>query len=138
MLSEAHIDFAKIVLDYSEKFDYTESIKKMLWMVTAFERSIPNANELHYDDKEMFFDIFTQLISDYVMNIYNPDLLNMEDAEVLPELHRFGYYITLAFTARNEGEEILYVRLLKEALRLCESMKDVVAFYLSEFEKSLK
>lgn len=138
ILSEAHIDFAKVVLDYYEKFDYTESIKKMLWMVTAFEKAIPNAKEFNEDDKGVFFDTFVQLLSDYVMNIYNTDLLNLEDVEVLPALHRFGYYMTLAFTALDNDEEIAYVRLLKEALRLCEPMKDVVAFYLAQFEKSLK
>lgn len=138
MVSEAHYDFAKIVLDYSEQFDYTESIKKLCWMVTVFECAVPIAKELSDDDKGTFFDTFVQLLSDYVMNIYNPDLLNPEDVDILPELHRFGYYMTLAFTAYNEGEEIVYVRMLKEALRLCEPMKDVVQYYLSELEKSLK
>ena len=71
------------------------------------------------------------------MNIYNPELLNPEDADVLPELHRFGYYMSLAFTAQNEGNDIAYIRSLKEALRLCEPMKDVVSYYLKEFEKHL-
>ncbi len=138
MISEAHYDFAKVVLNYSEQFDYTESIKNMYWMVTAFECAVPISKELSEDDKGEFFDTFVQLLSDYVMNIYNPDLLNPEDVDILPELHRFGYYMTLAFTALNEGEEITYVRMLKEALRLCEPMKDVVSYYLSELEKSMK
>lgn len=138
MISDAHFDFAKVILDYYENNESMESIRKMSWMVTAFECAVQDSKELHKDEKQAFFDSFMQILSDYVMNIYNPELFNLEDIDVLPELHRFGYFMTLAFTALNNGEEISYVRLLKEALRLCEPMKDVVSYYLSEFEKSMK
>ena len=41
------------------------------------------------------------------MNIYNADLLNPEDIEVLPELHRFGYYMMLAVNAKENNENYL-------------------------------
>ena len=114
------------------------TIRKLYWMVTAFELGVENTDTLYHEDKAVYFDTFICALSDYIMNIYNPDLLNPDDAEVLPELHRFGYYMTLAFTAQNEGNQITYVRMLKEALRLCEPMKNVIAYYLSELEKSMK
>ncbi len=138
LISEAHIDYPKVAVDYHVIDDFNDDIKKLYWLVTAFECGVPGSKELSEEDKSIFFDTFVVSLSDYVMNIYNPDLLNEEDADVLPELHRFGYYMTLAFTAHDQGNDVIYIRMLKEALRLCESMKDVVSYYLSEFEKSIK
>lgn len=138
MISQAHIDYAEIALRYCKLEKFSDGIKKLLWMVTALENAVYVSHELSDDDKALLFDTFISALSDYVMNIYNPELLNLEDVEVLPELHRFGYYMTLAFTSLNSGNKIAYIRGLKEALRLCEPMKDLVSFYLTEFEESLK
>ena len=137
-LSEGHIDYPKVIVDYFDIETFSESIKKLYFMVTAFELGVEGSSELKLEDKAIFNDTFILALSDYIMNIYNPELLNPDDAEVLPELHRFGYYMSLAFTAQNEGDQISYVRMLKEALRLCEPMKNVIAYYLSELEKSMR
>ncbi len=137
-LSEGHSDYSKVVVDYYDLEMFSQSIKKLYWMVTAFELGVEGSSELKLEDKAIFNDTFVLALSDYVMNIYNPELLNPDDAEVLPELHRFGYYMTLAFKAQNEGDLIAYVRMLKEALRLCEPMKEVVAYYLSQLEEAMK
>ncbi len=138
VLYDGYYEYAKTALDYCDIDNFSDSIKKLYFMVTVFEFAVEGSITLSYDDKGVLFDTFVCTLSDYVMNIYNPELLNPEDAEVLPALHRFGYYMTLAFTAQNEGNDIAYIRSLKEALRLCEPMKDVVSYYLKEFEKSLK
>lgn len=138
VLFDGYYDYAKITLDYCNIEKFSDSIKKFYFMVTVLEFAVEGSVTLSYDDKGVLFDTFVCTLSDYVMNIYNPELLNPEDADVLPELHRFGYYMTLAFTAQNEGNDIAYIRSLKEALRLCEPMKDVVSYYLKEFERKLK
>ena len=137
-IAEGHKDYPRVVVEYYDLEIFSESIKKLYWTVTAFEVGVEGSGELYHDEKSMYFDTFIIALSDYVMNIYNPDLLNPDDAEVLPELHRFGYFMALAFTAQNEGDQITYVRLLKEALKLCEPMKNVIEYYLSEFEKTMK
>ena len=138
VIFDGYYEYSKIALDYFDIDNFSDSIKKLYFMVTALEFAVEGSITLSYDDKGVLFDTFICTLSDYVMNIYNPELLNPEDAEVLPELHRFGYYMTLAFTAQNNGNDIAYIRSLKEALRLCEPMKDVVSYYLTEFEKSIK
>ena len=137
-ISDAHIDYPKFVLDYCANVDMESNIMDMLFMTKMFECGVEHSKELYPDERKIYFDTFICTLSDYIFNIYNPDLLNPDDADVLPELHRFGYYMTLAFTAQKEGDLITYVRMLKEALRLCEPMKDVVAFYLSELEETMK
>ncbi|MBE6844108.1 MAG: glycosyltransferase family 2 protein [Ruminococcus sp.] len=138
VIYDGYYEYAKIALDYCDIDNFSDSIKKLYFMVTALEFAVEGSITLSYDDKGVLFDTFVCTLSDYVMNIYNPELLNPEDAEVLPELHRFGYYMTLAFAAQNNGNDIAYIRSLKEALRLCEPMKDVVSYYLKEFENTLK
>lgn len=138
IIAEGHSDYALTATKYCENINLTGSIKSMLWMVSALETAVLTSQKLLAEERRELYDLFLCTLSDYVLNIYNPDLLNPEDADVLPELHRFGYYMTLAFTAKNNNDNIAYIRMLKEALRLCEPMKDLVSFYLSEFEEELK
>lgn len=139
IISDGHnYDYAKTVLNYCNNFDYGGSIRNMFWCVCALEAAVYKSNELDMEEKGELFDFFVSVLSDYILNIYNQDLLNPEDIEVLPELHRFGYFITLAFTAKNDGDVIGYIRIMKEALRLCESMKDLVSYYLSDLEAELR
>lgn len=137
-MSGGHFSYSEVALSYCENVDICESIRMMLWGVSVLEAGVHRSNELEDDRKAELFDFFICTLSDYIFNIYNPELLNPEDVEVLPELHRFGYYMTLAFTAKENGDLIAYIRTLKDALKLCEPMKDLVSFYLSEFEKELK
>lgn len=138
IIAEGHSDYALTATKYCENVDFTRSIKSMLWMVSALETAVLTSQKLLAEERRELYDLFLCTLSDYVLNIYNPELLNPEDADVLPELHRFGYYMTLAFTAKNNNDDIAYIRTLKEALRLCEPMKDLVSFYLSEFEEELR
>lgn len=138
IIAEGHSDYALTAMKYCENIELTGSIKSMLWMVSALETAVLTSQKLMAEERKELYDLFLCTLSDYILNIYNPDLLNPEDADVLPELHRFGYYMTLAFTAKNNNDDIGYIRTLKEALRLCEPMKDLVSFYLSEFEQELR
>ena len=138
VIYDGYYDFSKIAGNYYDIDNFSDDIKKLYWMVTALEFAVEGLVTIPYDEKGKLCDTFVCALSDYIMNIYNPELLNPDDVDVLPELHRFGYYMTLAFTAQNEGNDIAYIRSLKEALSLCEPMKDVVQYYLTEFEKTLK
>lgn len=138
VIYDGYYDFSEVAANYFDIDNFSDDIKKLYFMVTALEFAVEGLVTVPYDKKGILCDTFVCALSDYIMNIYNPELLNPEDADVLPELHRFGYYMTLAFAAHDEGSDIAYIRSLKEALRLCQPMKDVVQYYLTEFEKSLK
>ncbi len=138
VIYDGYYDFSKLALEYFVYDNFSDDIRKLYFMVTALEFACEGLITLPYEEKGVLCDTFVCALSDYVMNIYNPDLLNPDDIDVLPELHRFGYYMTLAFAAHDGGNNMAYIRALKEALRLCEPMKDVVQYYLTEFEKSLK
>ena len=91
--------------------------------------------ECHNKKYEIYIR-FTNLLGEYVSNIYNPELLEDEaDVEVLPPLHRFGFYMLKANNALANGEKIEYIRELRKALVNCESMKEIVQFLMEQFKK---
>ena len=89
------------------------------------------------EEKFILYNRFISFLGDYVNNIYNTELLNDDDIEVIPELHRFGYYMSQANTSLLINDRIAYIRWMKIALVNCESMKEIVEFLLNQFRKSL-
>lgn len=61
---------------------------------------------------------------------YTPELLRSENLFVLPPMHRFGWYCAQAFDALDGGDQVGYVRCLREGLSTCEGMKDMVEFLI--------
>ncbi|MGN0605714.1 MAG: glycosyltransferase [Oscillospiraceae bacterium] len=137
-IASKHDDYAEVTLEYSQEFSFTDSIKQLFWIVSALEVAVLNSKELQNSDKHDLYYIFISMLSDYVFNIYNPEIFNENDVEIMPPLHRFGYYMGTAMMALNEGNKIAYIRLIKTALKNSEPMKELVAFLLEEFETGLK
>ena len=132
-----HEKFALTVNDYAKQINVAQSIKTMFFFVTAYAYSV--ANILDFDDeiKQEIFDNFICILSDYINNIYNPELLNDDDIVVLPDIHQFGYYMTNAFIARSNNDNLKYVKQLRKALASCKTMKNVVKFYMNKLKEKL-
>lgn len=138
MLALKHEDYAEIVLDFADIDKFTFSIKALLWIVSAMEKAVVVSKELTDNQKHNLYYNFISVLSDYVFNIYNPELFNENDIEILPSLHRFGYYMGCAMMAMNENNKIGYIRLIKNALKNNENMRELVEFLLDEFSADLK
>ena len=137
-IANNHDDFARYVLNYGVPESYTENIKRFYWVTCMLEKAACRSFELEDDLKYELYLRFTNILGEYVSNIYNQDLLNdEEDVEVLPSLHRFGYYMLKANTQLNIGNHIEYIRGMKKALINCESMKEIVEFMLEQFKKMI-
>lgn len=76
---------------------------------------------------------FTQLEAILLPRMYTPDMFTEENALLLPPMHRWGFYCTLAFEALDGGDPRSYLRLLHEGLKVCTSEKDMVRFLLDRF-----
>lgn len=61
---------------------------------------------------------------------YAPGVLNEKSLNILPPLHRFGFYCAQAFDALDAGDAAGYVRLLGEGLAVCGGVKDMVEFLI--------
>ena len=67
---------------------------------------------------------------------YSEALLCEENLDVLPSLHRFGWYIAQAFQALDADDHQGYVRLLRAGLTSCPSMKPMAEFLLNQLERA--
>ncbi|MCL2077016.1 MAG: glycosyltransferase family 2 protein [Oscillospiraceae bacterium] len=126
-----------LALRYKNDEFFFSSIKNLLFGVLLFEASLNGAKTLNNAEKSMIYGNYSKYSALYIANAYNPNLLNDSDIGVLPETHRFGYYMGVAQKALDGGDKTQYVRTLKKALDSCSSMKDVVRFILEEFSSTL-
>ncbi len=128
-------DFANAVLAYGVPESYMQSIKRFFWITSMYEKASYYTYNISVKDKYQLIQKFVSLLGDYVLNIYNEELLNDTDVEVLEPLHRFGYYMYKANSALMTGDKIGYIREMKKALVNCESMKEIVVFLMDMFKK---
>lgn len=138
ILAEFHHQYPAVMLNYITPERFTGSIRQLLFAVSALETASLAGASLSDSKKRVLYHNFISMLADYVQNIYNPELLNPEDVGVLPPLHLFGYHMGQALQNRAAGDEIGYIREIKQALSVCEPMKDLVAFLLQDFEISIQ
>lgn len=73
---------------------------------------------------------FAKVEKTYLPLCYAREMLTAENLLLLPPLHRFGWYCAQAFEALDARNAAGYVRLLREGLEACESVKDMVEFLI--------
>lgn len=138
-IANTHDDFAELVLRFGIPEEFAANIKRFSWIVTMHEVAVYRCFELNDKKKYELYLRFTNLLGEYVSNIYNPELLqDEEDITVLPPLYKFGYYMLQANNALLNGDSIGYIKGLKTALLNCEPMKEIVEFMLEQFKKKMK
>ncbi len=138
LIADTHDDFAELVLEYGVPSKFSANIKRFSWIVTMHEVAVYRCFELNDKKKRELYLRFTNLLGEYVSNIYNPELLqDEEDIEVLPPLHKFGYYMLQANNNLMNGDSIGYIKEMKKALLNCEPMKEIVEFMLEQFKKNM-
>lgn len=81
---------------------------------------------------------FAKIESAFLPKYYTADLLCDENIQLLPPMHRFGWYCGRAFWALDAGDSTTYVRLLRQGLETCPEMKGMVEFLLRQLEESRK
>ncbi len=80
--------------------------------------------------------LYAGLSATYLDNIYNPELLNEEDIQVLPGMQRYAWHVRQALDAWEQGDELGYVRGLKAGLDAAPAMKNMVDFLLEHKPKT--
>lgn len=80
--------------------------------------------------------LYADLSDTYLDNFYNPELLNEEDICALPGMMRFAWYYRQVRAAQAQGDELGYVRALRQALKNAKGMKGMVDFLLQHPPKS--
>lgn len=73
-------------------------------------------------------ETFAKVEETFLSRCYQKDVLCKENIQVLPPMHRFGWYCGQAFQALKAGGTSGYVRLLREGLETCPQMNAMVDF----------
>lgn len=81
---------------------------------------------------------FAALETVLLQRIYTPDMLNEENALLLPPMHRWGLYCALAFEALDEGNPNTYLSLLRKGLNVCTDESEMVQFLISRLLEGKK
>jgi glycosyltransferase involved in cell wall biosynthesis len=146
-LIEAHLkliaadkpDLAEAALVYRDEQFFVASAKNLLFGVLLFEAALKCAGKRSFSAAETaaLYTNYAKYVMTFTQNIYNPGLLNETDAGVLPENHRFGFYLGAAQKELGDGNKLGYIRKLKKALASCPSMTEVIKFMLEEFSAGL-
>ncbi|MDR0919311.1 MAG: glycosyltransferase family 2 protein [Oscillospiraceae bacterium] len=124
-------EYIDLVMEYCDYEQFANNINELFWAVTMLYFAVKRCENLPLPQKSEIYDKFCNYLAAFVENLYNPEVLNAEDVQVLPPLYRFGFYIGKAKLALENNDKLNYIRALKDGLSLCEEMKDVVAFLIS-------
>ncbi len=61
---------------------------------------------------------------------YAPNILREDNLDILPPMHRFGWYCAHAFDALDAGDTTGYVRLLRKGLESNQGVRNMVEFLI--------
>ncbi|MDR0222293.1 MAG: hypothetical protein LBI38_01995 [Oscillospiraceae bacterium] len=123
---------AETVINYVEPSRFTGSVKELFWALAVSEAALPFAETLPTPVKSALYHNYITLLSIYVSNVYNPELLNSGDVRVLSAAHRFGYYMSEAEKRLADSDRAGYVGNLKKALSADKSKADIVSMLVDE------
>ena len=113
------------------------------WQSLAWARGLALAavKSCDWSDEKQGVDLcraFAKVESMFLPKYYASELLCDENIQLLPPMHRFGWYCGKAFWALDVGDPAEYVRLLRKGLETCPEMKSMVEFLLKQLEESRK
>lgn len=129
--------FPRTALDWLTHLDPPQTPGQLTWqldLVTAALRTSGWSKDIPVG--QGLCSLYAALSATYLDNIYNPDLLNLEDLSALPGMHRFAWHLRQALTAWEGGDELGYVRALRAGLDTAPAMKETVDFLLAHKPKT--
>lgn len=133
LIADKHDDYINMIFNYKFSEKYNSNIKYYYWITEIFETAVLRCPDIDEKFKLKVYQIYVSLLCGLVNKIYNTDILNDDTIVVLPELHRFGYYMDKANRSLESGDKLGYVKNLRNALSNCEAMKDVIEVFMKKF-----
>ena len=100
-------------------------------MVLAAIRSVGDWKKGEQTDRNLQLTrTFAQLEKEFLPRCYTVEALAEGNIDILPPMHRFGWYCVQAFQALDAGDTVEYVRFLRAGLRSYGDMKTMVEFLI--------
>jgi glycosyltransferase involved in cell wall biosynthesis len=110
-IAQSIMNLPALVIKYSEQFLEAN----IGFAVILFETATGQAGRLPWDDRRTLYRNFAKYISLHIHNIYKPESLTESNVGALPEVHRYGYYVSEALQKLDAGDSEGYVAILEKA-----------------------
>ena len=122
-------EFNAALLEWMEHCDFTASMSRFQFQI---ELMIAALRVEDWKDRERGSRLcarFLDVAADYLPNYYNAALLGSEeDWNALPGMHQFALLLLKGRKALEQGDELGWVRALRQALKVAPAMKEMVDF----------
>jgi len=128
LMSQLSPHFSALVLKYLEGEDVESSLPRRLWALDLVTAAIQKGD---WDKKKgedtAVCSLFASVESGYLGFLYRLDALNECDLPALPPVHRFGWRLLQGIDALRRGDELEYVRLIREGVKDAPDMANAAA-----------
>ncbi len=114
------------------RYPSLETAREICW-ADALVLSAVNGYDWKEEDLEQSSRLaraFAEAERAYLPLCYSPAALRPENLFILPAIHRLGFFCVRAFQAADQGDELGYVRALRQALEAWSGAKPMVEFLL--------
>jgi len=135
-LEEMDILAAKIA-EIDEKTVVSLALNYKLGSSVCWDRALvfAAARKINWKDSQNRMHLarrFAEVEAGFLPLCYSSDALTEENLFILPQMHRFGWYLAQVFKAADSGKFTDSIALLRKALETCNDMKPMVEFLSDE------
>lgn len=122
-------EFVSTLLDWMDGCDFTASMPRFQFAFELTMAALRTENWQSPKRAKRLCGQFLSLAADYMPNYYSSALLESEeDWNALPGMHQFALLLLKGQSAWESGDELGWVRALRQALQAAPAMKNMVEF----------
>ncbi|NLK38019.1 MAG: glycosyltransferase family 2 protein [Epulopiscium sp.] len=122
-------------LEYAYQLNTQDNIPLLAWKTNLLQTSLQLIASLEEEAQLQLCKEYGSCMASYVMQLYQPHILNDDTIGILPSNHQFGYYYKKALSAKEQGDSVAYIRILHHALKQSPYTKKLVQLLINDFEK---
>ena len=132
-----HKDFCGHICNYYQKNkEDIIDIKSMYLIAALLESTFIKSFLLNKQNVTEIYEIFCQILPKLTQGLYNKKTMNEDNIDIYPPLFRFGYYIEIA-DSHKENDTISYIKNLKKAVENYVVMEKPIKEIVMKIEEEI-
>ena len=132
-----HEDFCGHICNYYQKNkEDIIDIKSMYLIAALLESTFIKSFLLNKQNVTEIYEIFCQILPKLTQGLYNKKTMNEDNIDIYPPLFRFGYYIEIA-DSHKENDTISYIKNLKKAVENYVVMEKPIKEIVMKIEEEI-
>ena len=132
-----HKDFCGHICNYYQKNkEDIIDIKSMYLIAALLESTFIKSFLLNKQNVTEIYEIFCQILPKLTQGLYNKKNMNEDNIDIYPPLFRFGYYIEIA-DSHKENDTISYIKNLKKAVENYVVMEKPIKEIVMKIEEEI-